>query len=127
MVMRVGGLASGMDIEAMVNKLMEAERIPLEKMRQDQTKLEWKRDAFRDINRELLKLDELMLDMKLSRTYQSKSVTSSQDNAITATARANSTPGSYLINVTQLATARSEERRVGRECRSRGGREQWEN
>ncbi|HLS34649.1 MAG TPA: flagellar hook-associated protein 2 [Bacillota bacterium] len=105
MVMRVGGLASGMDIEAMVNKLMEAERIPLEKMRQDQTKLEWKRDAFRDINRELLKLDELMLDMKLSRTYQSKSVTSSQDNAITATARANSTPGSYLINVTQLATA----------------------
>src|SRR5690625_6370815 len=74
-------------------------------MRQDQTKLEWKRVAFRDINREVLKLDELMLDMKLSRTYQSKSVTSSQDNAITASARASSTPGSYLINVTQLATA----------------------
>src|SRR5690625_3382664 len=74
-------------------------------MRQDQTKLEWKRVAFRDINREVLKLDEIMLHMKLSRTYQSKSYTYSQDNAITSTARANSTPGSYLINVTQLATA----------------------
>ena len=29
MVMRVGGIVSGMDIEAMVNKLMEAERMPL--------------------------------------------------------------------------------------------------
>src|SRR5690625_5758427 len=103
MVMRVGGLASGMDIEAMVNKLMEAERIPLEKMRQDQTKLEWKRDAFRDINRELLKLDELMLDMKLSRTYQSKSVTSSQDNAITATARANRDRKSTRLNSSHVA------------------------
>lgn len=104
MVMRVGGLATGMDIEAMVNKLMEAERMPLMRMQQDQTMLEWKRDAFRDINRELLKLDDLMLDMKLSRTYQSKKVTSSKENAVTATARSSSSAGAYLIDVEQLAT-----------------------
>src|SRR5690625_911284 len=105
MVMRVPGLATGMDIEAMVNKLMEAERMPLQRMKQDQTKLEWKRDAFRDVNRVLLQLDELMFDMKLSRTYRSKSVTSSREGAVTATANTASTAGSYSVEVKQLATA----------------------
>ena len=99
MVMRVAGLATGMDIEAMVNKLMEAERLPLQRLKQDQTKLEWKRDAFRDINRVLLQFNDLMLDMKLSRTYQSKKVTSSKSNAVTATATTGSLEGSYSINV----------------------------
>ena len=34
MVMRVGGLASGMDIDALVEKLMSAEKIPLNKLQQ---------------------------------------------------------------------------------------------
>lgn len=105
MVMRVAGLATGMDIEAMVNKLMEAERLPLQRLKQDQTKLEWKRDAFRDINRVLLQFNDLMLDMKLSRTYQSKKVTSSKSNAVTATATTGSLEGSYSINVTGLASS----------------------
>lgn len=102
--MRIGGLATGMDIEEMVDQLMEAERIPLTRMQQDQTKLEWKRDAFRDINRTLLKLDDLTLDMKLSQTYQAKQVSSSQEHAVTASASSSSSPGSYAINVEQLAS-----------------------
>lgn len=31
MVMRVGGLASGMDIDSLIEKLMQAERTPLNK------------------------------------------------------------------------------------------------
>lgn len=105
MVMRVPGLATGMEIDKIVEQLMEAERMPLQKMKQDQTKLEWKRDAFRDINRTLLQLNDLMLDMKLSRTYQSKTVTSSKEHAVTATARSDSQAGTSFINVEQLATS----------------------
>lgn len=104
MVMRVGGLATGMDIESMVNKLMEAERIPLVKMEQDRTELEWKRDAFRDVNKNLLELRELLRDMKYSQTYQTKTVTSSQESAVTATGSTSATNGSYNIKVDQLAT-----------------------
>lgn len=107
-MMRVGGLATGMDIEAMVNKLMQAERMPLDRMEQDRTKLTWKRDAFRDINRSLLELSEMMtgtgFNMKLSPMYQSKTVTSSQSSAVTATGTTSASNGSYNINVTQLAT-----------------------
>ena len=106
--MRVGGLATGMDIEAMVNKLMEAERMPLNRMEQDRTLLTWKRDAFRDINRSLLELSEMMtgtgFNMKLSTMYQSKSVTSSQPGAVTATGTTSASNGTYNINVEQLAT-----------------------
>lgn len=105
MVMRVGGLATGMDIESMVNKLMEAERIPLTKMEQDRTEIEWKRDAFRDVNKNLLELRELLRDMKYSKTYQTKIVTSSQEGAVTATGSTSATNGSYNIQVDQLATS----------------------
>ncbi|HZW67911.1 MAG TPA: flagellar cap protein FliD N-terminal domain-containing protein, partial [Pseudogracilibacillus sp.] len=104
MVMRVGGIVSGMDIEAMVNKLMEAERMPLDRLKQQQTQLEWKRDAFRDINSKLLDLDNMMLDMKMTTTYNPKTATSSQANAITATAGTSVSNGSYDIEVKELAT-----------------------
>src|SRR5690625_7943900 len=124
MVMRVGGLATGMDIESMVNKLMEAERIPLTKMEQNRTELTWKRDAYRDLNRGLLELDELMNTMKRPSTYRSKLVTSSQEQAVTASSTSSASNGAYNIEVSQLASAatnvsRSEERRVGKKWRSR--------
>lgn len=104
MVMRVGGIVSGMDIEGMVNKLMEAERMPLDRLRQQQTQLEWKRDAFRDINSKLLELDNMMLDMKMTTTYNPKSASSSQKSAVTATASSSVSNGTYDISVEQLAT-----------------------
>lgn len=103
-MMRVGGLASGMDIEGMVEKLMEAERMPLVRLQQQQETLTWKRDAFREVNSKLLSLDQMMLDMKLSKTYKPKSAFSSQDGAVTATANSNASNGSYDINVRELAT-----------------------
>lgn len=104
MVMRVGGLATGMDIESIVNKLMEAERMPLVRLTQDRQMLEWKRDAFRDINKALLELDNMILDMKLSKTYFTKKVTSSNESAVTAQAATSALEGSFSIKVEQLAT-----------------------
>ncbi|HLR08882.1 MAG TPA: flagellar hook-associated protein 2 [Bacillota bacterium] len=103
--MRIGGLATGIDVDQLVDKLMEAERIPLNKMHQDQTLLTWKRDAFRDINKSLLELDQMILDMKLSKTYNAKEVTSSNENAVTATASSSTPNGTYDIEVEQLATS----------------------
>lgn len=103
MVMRVGGIVSGMDIEAMVNKLMEAERMPLQRLKQEETRLTWKRDAFREINSLLLQLDNMVLDLKLSRTYNPKIASSSQERAVRATASSTATNGSYEIAVSQLA------------------------
>src|SRR5690625_1327800 len=103
--MRIGGLATGMDTEQLVDKLMAAERMPLDRMEQDKTKSTWKRDGFRDINKALLELDNMMLDMKLSKTYNTKTVNSSQENAVTATALTSTSNGTYSIKVEKLATS----------------------
>ncbi len=104
-MMRVGGLATGMDIEQMVNKLMDAERLPYTKLMQDRIRLTWKQDAFRDLNKSLLELDQLTLDMKLSHTYNAKKATSTQENAITGTPSSRAGNGVYQIEVKELATA----------------------
>src|SRR5690625_69535 len=103
MGMRVGGLATGMDIDGIVRDLMAAERIPLNKLEQDKTRIEWQRDAFREVNTMVRELDDMMLDMKLNRTYNTKAATSSND-AVTATAASTASNGSYNIAVSQLAT-----------------------
>src|SRR5699024_5650269 len=46
-----------------------------------------------------------MLDMKLSKTYNTKSVSSSQESAVTATALTSTSNGTYSINVKKLATS----------------------
>lgn len=102
--MRVGGLATGMDIEAMVDKLMQAERIPLDKMHQERTTLTWKRDSFREINRALLELETLARDMKYSKNYNAKTAKSTQEGAVTAIAKGNAQLGVTDINVDSLAT-----------------------
>ncbi|WP_342720353.1 flagellar hook-associated protein 2 [Sediminibacillus albus] len=102
--MRIGGLASGMDIDQIVSDLMEAERIPLNKMEQDKAWMTWQRDAFRDVSKSLSELDDLVRDMRLQKTYSTKETSSSQ-SGVTATASASASSGTYTMEVTQLATA----------------------
>ncbi|WP_309507036.1 flagellar hook-associated protein 2 [Sediminibacillus dalangtanensis] len=103
--MRIGGLASGMDIDQIVSDLMEAERIPLQKMEQDKTWMTWQRDAYRDVNKSFSELDNMLRDMKYQKTYSTRQATSSQSDAITATADATASNGTYNMEVTQLAKA----------------------
>ncbi|MBO8157629.1 MAG: flagellar hook-associated protein 2 [Bacillaceae bacterium] len=103
--MRIGGLASGMDIDTIVEDLMKAERIPLTKMEQDKTWLTWQRDAYRDVNSLLLELDQMALDMRLSKTYNSKNTISSNESAVTAVSSSSASVGNYTIDVQSLATA----------------------
>ncbi len=103
--MRIGGLATGMDIDKIVGDLMKAERMPLNKMEQEKTLLTWKRDAYRDVNKQLFELENMSFDMKLQSTFNSKSTTSSDSSVATASATADAGNGDYNIEVTQVATA----------------------
>ncbi|MGM0524018.1 MAG: flagellar filament capping protein FliD, partial [Bacillota bacterium] len=100
--MRISGFASGMDIDQTVKDLMKAERMPLERVEADKTRLEWTRDAYRDFNVKLKELDDSLLDMRLSSSLMTKE-TSTSNNAVTAKATSNASNGSYKMEVTELA------------------------
>jgi len=54
MVMRIGGLASGMDIDEIVQKMMSTYRAPVTKLNQKLQTLQWKQEQLREINRKIL-------------------------------------------------------------------------
>ncbi|MFS0879539.1 flagellar hook-associated protein 2 [Metabacillus niabensis] len=108
MVTRIGGLASGMDIDTLVSDLMKAERIPLDKLTQKKQILEWQRDDYRSMNTLLSDFDKYIFDnMTLQKDFLKKTVTSSMSDAVTATANTAAGNVSTSISVSQLATSAS--------------------
>lgn len=117
MPIQMSGLASGLDTESIVNDLLKAERIRVDKVEQDKTLVEWTRDAYNDINQ---KFAEFVLNTResfgltdtSSGTFLNKSVgslewikgaISSNTSVADVSAKANATNGTYTINVEQLA------------------------
>lgn len=102
MSMRIGGLASGINTDELIAKLMQSERAPLNKMQQEKQKFEWQRDALRDLNKALWEFDTLLSDMSLSSKYKPTTIKSSLESAVTATG--GSSNDSYEITVSSLAS-----------------------
>lgn len=104
--MRISGLASGMDIDQMVDKLMKAERMPLEQMKQRQQILEWRRDDYREMNNLLQQLDQTIFDgIFRQKTFLQKTVTSTNETAVSARASGLLNNTTTQIKVSQLAKA----------------------
>lgn len=101
--MRIGGLASGMDIDSLVSDLMKAERIPLDKLTQQKQWTEWQKDDYREMNLMLSELRTSASNLRLQSSFVNYSMLSSNPDIATATATANTTPGNYAITVNQLA------------------------
>lgn len=82
-MVRIGGLASGMDIDMMVSELMKAERMPLNKLHQKKQLVEWQRDDYRAMNKLLADLDKFVFDgIFRQSTFSKKTVTSSNESAV---------------------------------------------
>jgi flagellar hook-associated protein 2 len=103
-VTRISGLQSGMDTESLVKKLMDAERVRYNKMKQKQQTLQWKSDAYRKWNTDLFSFrSKDIFNMKLSKTYNTFTTSSSDSNLVSATASADALEGTHKIYVKQLA------------------------
>lgn len=101
---RITGLASGMDYESMIEKLIQASSAPLNKLEKNQTKVEWQREAMIEINSKFLSFRTNALDMKLEGTYKSFLAESSNKNLISASANSDAQEGTYKVSVSSLAT-----------------------
>lgn len=103
-VERIGGLVSGMDTDSLVKKLMDAERVPVNKLKQKRQKLIWQSDMYRQWNSDLWTFrNKTLSDMKFSKMYGTFSVTSSDDNKVSAVATAEAIAGTHKVEVLQLA------------------------
>ncbi|HHW32023.1 MAG TPA: flagellar filament capping protein FliD [Clostridiaceae bacterium] len=109
---RIGGLATGLDTDQIIKQLMQAERIPLDRMLQKKEKTEWIRDEYRNIINLLRGLkDEYFNIVKFDNymfseaNYKKFTATSSDSSYVTATANYQASAGSHKVVVKKLATA----------------------
>lgn len=102
--LRIGGLASGMDIDQMVRDMMKVERMRVDKLEQKKQALEWRQDDYQEINSSLRALRDAVFQMKLQGSFLTKKAVSSNTAAVEAAAGAGAVAGSYDVTVTQLAT-----------------------
>lgn len=102
--LRVGGLASGIDVETIVKQLMSAQKAKKDKLQQQKTLLEWKQEDYRTINNQLRKLRDATADLRLQGTFLKNTATSSDESKVSVTADG-SAVGTYEITVESLATS----------------------
>ncbi len=111
--LRMTGLATGLDTTSMVEQLMRAERIPLDKLNQKKTKLEWQKTAnlevnnllrtFRDDFLSILKRDNYMLSA--DNIKANKVTMNTTTSAVTVSANKDAAAASHVINsITSIAT-----------------------
>lgn len=101
---RITGLATGMDTESIIEKLMDAERTSVDKLEKEKTTIEWQREALLDVNSKMLAFRNEALNMKMQGTYKSYAATSSNPNIVSATTTTDAQEGVYKVTVKQLAT-----------------------
>ncbi|MBU0906068.1 MAG: flagellar hook-associated protein 2 [Firmicutes bacterium] len=103
--MRITGLASGLDTETMINDMMKAHRMPLDKIFQRKQYMEWQRDDYRTINRQLNDMSNKTFDtiMKQS-TFLAKTVSVSSPDAVSLKSVNATSEFSGTISVTRLAS-----------------------
>ena len=106
--MRVTGLATGIDVDAAVKQMMQAENIRVDKMKQDRQTVQWRQDLYRDLIGNINTFRSTYFDVLKTNTYMlSKSAYSSFDTSNIKSANVKTSSGAvagdYKIQVEQLA------------------------
>lgn len=106
MGIRMSGLSSGMDTEAIVKELMSAQSLKKNKVVKAKTKLEWTQTKWADLNTKLTGLyNNFVTKMQLSTAYRTKKTTISDTSKASVSAKTNAVNGSYTMEVKNIATA----------------------
>ena len=112
-----GGMASGLDRDALIEQMSRGTQTKLTKARQETTQIEWKRDAFRELADKTIEFQDDFLSfasptsVKSEELYESNVVDVRGDAAaakyITASGASDMTKNLKISAVTKLATAES--------------------
>ena len=105
MAIRMTGMVSGLDTDSIVQELVSAYSTKKEKYEKEQTKLGWKQDIWKDLNKEVNTFYKSVGNLRFSSGYSTKKTTSSDTTKATVSAESNAVTGTQKLHV--LATAQS--------------------
>jgi flagellar hook-associated protein 2 len=100
---RIGGLASGLDTNNIVDELMTIARRPLMLLEFQKSQATDKLTAWRNLNTRVQAIKIQSSRMKLESTFQARTATSSKTDILTATASAGTNNATQTLSVESLA------------------------
>ena len=110
--LRITGLNTGLDIDAMVKKMLTADQTKVDQAKQQQQLITWKQDAYKEIITSLKDLQSAYFNVAnsanyllSSSSYSNMAVSSSDSTIVSAKALTNAEVGTYKIKVTELASS----------------------
>lgn len=106
MGIRMTGIISGLDTDAIVKELMNAHTLKKTKIENKITKHEWKQDKWKELNTKIYSLYTGSLSkLKTQGSYLAKKAASSNESKISVKASNDAVEGSHTIKVNQLASS----------------------
>lgn len=104
MAMRMTGMMSGMDTESIIQELVAARRKKVDVKKKEQTRLNYKQDAWKELNTKLKQLQTKYLStMRFADSYSKKTTKVSNSNAVSVITGENAVNGVQTLEVEQLA------------------------
>lgn len=104
MAMRMSGMMSGMDTESIIQQLVEAKSAKLNKTKKAQIKVNWKQDAWKELNTKLKNLQSKYLsNMRFSSAYSKKTTKVSNSSIVSVITGEDAVNGVQSLQVNQLA------------------------
>lgn len=106
MGIRMSGLSSGMDTEAIVKELMSAQSMKKNKVVKAKTKLEWTQTKWSELNTKLTGLyNNFVSKMQLSTAYKTKKTTVSDATKASVATKTSAANGNYSMEIKNVATS----------------------
>ena len=102
---RLSGMVSGLDTEALVEAMVATQVAKKEKLQKAQTKLQWKQDAYKSINTKVYGLYSKISNLRFSSAYNMKKTTVSDPTKATITASSSAVNGIQKLKIEKLATS----------------------
>ena len=104
-MIRITGMNSGLDTEAIIQELASARSMKVENMKKSQTKMSWKMDAWKELNTKIYDFYTETLDsMRFKGGYNKLTSTVSDEKAASVVVGENAMMGTQSLKVVQLAT-----------------------
>lgn len=102
--MRITGMYSGMDTESIVQQLVAAKQIKVDALKNDQKKLEWKQNAWQDLNKKIYNLYSGTLSkLRLSSAFKNQKTTVSDATKASVKASGGAVNGTQTLQVKEIA------------------------
>src|ERR1041384_157019 len=105
----VSGLASGFDWRSLVDQLADVERAPERRLQSEQGAINQRNLAYGNLTSELQRLKTTVDALKDPTLFQSHQTSVGDSTLLSASADSSAASGTYTFDITQLATASSQQ------------------